>query len=59
MPTHEFVYNERNFPPDKEHRLMLLDSWFDAGCYTDSGECPVEVLDQRAFLEAHLFNLDL
>ena len=54
-PSHELVYNEKKFPPDNEHRLMLLKSWIDAGCYTDSGECPAEIHVQRAFLEAHLF----
>lgn len=51
MPTHTFVYNVRNYPPDDEHKLMLLQTYLAGDCL--SGGCD-SIAAELEYIRGHL-----
>ena len=58
IPTHEFVYNLREYPPDNTQRLMLLNSYLENDCFPESEACPEETLSKLEYIKAHLFDME-
>lgn len=51
MPSHTFVYNLRNFPPEDEHHLVLLQAYVQGDCLGDG--CTAIEAD-LSYLRSHL-----